>query len=93
MVPLNRVSELMSPPAVIRCLQNMVFAQGNSTTQASPLSVVLVNQVLLYDTRLSYSTHDKTMKSKFVARRATTAAIFFSNGQIAYQFDLFFSFA
>ncbi|XP_068711836.1 protein PAT1 homolog 1-like [Montipora foliosa] len=44
MVPLNRVSELMSPPAVIRCLQNMVFAQGNSTTQASPLSVVLVNQ-------------------------------------------------
>jgi len=44
MVPLNRVSELVSPPAVIRCLQDMVFAQGISGSRGSSLSVVLVNQ-------------------------------------------------
>lgn len=43
-VPINRVSELISPPAVMRCLRSMVFAQSNSTNQGSPLSVVLVNQ-------------------------------------------------
>ena len=46
-VPINRVSELISPPAVMRCLQSMVFAQSSSTNQGSPLSVVLVNQVIL----------------------------------------------
>ncbi|XP_074614898.1 protein PAT1 homolog 1-like isoform X1 [Acropora palmata] len=43
-VPINRVSELISPPAVMRCLRSMVFAQSKSTNQGSPLSVVLVNQ-------------------------------------------------
>lgn len=47
MVPLNRVSELVSPSVVIRCLQHMVFAPSISTSQASPLGVVLVNQVCL----------------------------------------------
>ena len=46
-VPINRVSELISPPAVMRCLQSMVFAQSSSTNQGSLLSVVLVNQVIL----------------------------------------------
>ena len=47
MVPLNRVSELVSPSVVIRCLQHMVFAPSISTAQASPLGVVLLNQVCL----------------------------------------------
>lgn len=44
MVPLNRVSELVSPSVIIRCLQHIVFAPSMSTTQASPLGVVLLNQ-------------------------------------------------
>ena len=47
MVPLTRVSELVSSSVVVHCLKDVVFAQPIAHTQASPLRVLLVNQVLV----------------------------------------------
>ncbi|XP_073238360.1 protein PAT1 homolog 1-like [Porites lutea] len=44
MVPLTRVSELVSSSVVVHCLKDVVFAQPIANTQASPLRVLLVNQ-------------------------------------------------